>query len=266
MKNYHNHYLLLIVETICLTSFPFILIFLLYKNNFLFYVYAMLSILFITKLGQSIAQHRYFSHRSFKTNKITETILGLAATLSTTGSILHYSLIHRYHHTYSDTEKDMHSPANGDSWRIWFGMLDTNKTSKLDPRKIKDLLGIKSVKFFQNYYWPTIVLYVFILYLADPILVILCYMLPVGYSKFCTGIQGTLNHKIGYRNFDTNDNSTNNLILNIITLGEGSHNNHHYNQGNYNFGFTGKIKEFDFSAFIIKTFLENKKNDQEDLI
>jgi fatty-acid desaturase len=138
MKNYHNHNLLLAVETICLISLPFILIFLLIEGNIMFCLYSLLSVLFITKLGQSIAQHRYFSHRSFKTNKITEAIMALAATLSTTGSILHYTLIHRYHHVNSDTEKDLHSPKNGDFWRVWFGLLDSTKTANLDLKRIKD--------------------------------------------------------------------------------------------------------------------------------
>lgn len=258
MKNYHNHNLLLAVETICLISLPFILIFLYIQGNLMFCLYSLISILFITKLGQSIAQHRYFSHKSFKTNKITETILALAATLSTTGSILHYSLIHRYHHVHSDTERDLHSPKNGNFWRVWFGLLDSSKIANLDLKRIKDLLSIKSVKFFQNYYYPTIFCYIVILGLINPILIVLCYMLPVGYSKFCTGIQGSLNHTIGYRNFETSDSSTNNLFLNILTLGEGSHNNHHYSPGNYNFGFTNKITEFDLSAFLIRNFLETR--------
>jgi fatty-acid desaturase len=34
-------------------------------------------------------------------------------------------------------------------------------------------------------------------------------------------------HLFGYRNYETNDNSRNNVIVAIITNGEGWHNNHH---------------------------------------
>ncbi len=47
----------------------------------------------------------------------------------------------------------------------------------------------------------------------------------------------SLAHLYGSRDFDTPDSSRNNLLLSIITLGEGWHNNHHYYAGSTRQGF-----------------------------
>ena len=47
----------------------------------------------------------------------------------------------------------------------------------------------------------------------------------------------SLAHLYGSRDFDTDDQSRNNLFLSIITLGEGWHNNHHYYAGSVRQGF-----------------------------
>jgi stearoyl-CoA desaturase (delta-9 desaturase) len=58
---------------------------------------------------------------------------------------------------------------------------------------------------------------------------------------------GHIKAGIGYRNFETNDNSHNNIIMGLLTWGQGWHNNHHYAPGNYDFGSgtSGKWWEFD---------------------
>ncbi len=44
-------------------------------------------------------------------------------------------------------------------------------------------------------------------------------------------------HRYGSRDFNTDDESRNNLFLSLITLGEGWHNNHHYYAGSTRQGF-----------------------------
>jgi stearoyl-CoA desaturase (delta-9 desaturase) len=47
----------------------------------------------------------------------------------------------------------------------------------------------------------------------------------------------SLAHMIGRRRYRTTDNSKNSLVLALITMGEGWHNNHHYYQRATNQGF-----------------------------
>ncbi|MBC7782926.1 MAG: acyl-CoA desaturase, partial [Burkholderiales bacterium] len=57
-------------------------------------------------------------------------------------------------------------------------------------------------------------------------------------------------HVIGARRFETDDNSRNSLLLAIITLGEGWHNNHHRYMGAARQGFYWW--EFDPTYYVLK--------------
>jgi stearoyl-CoA desaturase (delta-9 desaturase) len=52
---------------------------------------------------------------------------------------------------------------------------------------------------------------------------------------------------IGYRNYETKDNSYNNLFLGYFAWGQGWHNNHHYDPKSFDFGkgVSGKWWEWD---------------------
>ena len=52
---------------------------------------------------------------------------------------------------------------------------------------------------------------------------------------------------IGYRNFETNDMSQNNIVLGYFAWGQGWHNNHHHAPASYDFGrgVSGKWWEWD---------------------
>ena len=56
-------------------------------------------------------------------------------------------------------------------------------------------------------------------------------------------------HKVGYRSFDVTDTSTNLMPFDLITMGEGYHNNHHAHSGNAN--FSQKWYETDLSYPVI---------------
>jgi stearoyl-CoA desaturase (delta-9 desaturase) len=217
---------------------------------------SIISVLLIAKVGHSIGQHRYFSHNSFETGTKREWLLSLLSTLGTTHTPIYYSILHRFHHGNSDTGADPHSPSQIGFMRSFFSFIDNDKSHKIPIRIVKDLLKKKSVMFFHNWYWPTIIIYCILLILIDPYLFLFCYVLPVGYVQFSAGLQITITHTYGYKNFNTNDNSVNNTICNILTLGEGLHNNHHYKPNEYNFAFPQKKGEWDLSAFIIEKFLE----------
>ena len=67
------------------------------------------------------------------------------------------------------------------------------------------------------------------------------------HGTFCIN---SLTHLIGKRRFKTDDDSRNNLLLALITLGEGWHNNHHRYPGSERQGFYWW--EIDISHYILK--------------
>lgn len=227
-----------------------------YLNTWYYYLITIMAVLIIAKGGLSIAQHRYFSHRSFFTTPIKDKILLWLATLSGTGSVLQYSAVHRQHHNSSDTPDDPHSPTILGIWRSWFHWHRVNTK----PMYIKDLLRRQDIRWHHNHYFSIIFCYILILALIDPLLVVFCYMIPNGYAWLILGMAAVPVHMPGkgYRNFDTPDLSSNNKLINWITLGEGLHNNHHQRPQDYNLAFTKKPGEWDFAAWLIDHLLKHE--------
>lgn len=237
-----------------------VLIFLFYLNSPTYYIVTVISLLLISKVGGSIGQHRYFSHRSFTMPQWKENIVAVLSTLSTTGTTLQYATIHRYHHGNSDNGKDVHSPHEIGYWRCFWHWY-TRDTSRLAPLStIKDLLRKPFVIFLHEYYFAVIAVYVVLLALIDPLLILFAYLLPVGFSWWNSAVLSLPLHlrSQGYRNFDLNDETVNSRLWNWLTLGEGMHNNHHARPGEYDFAFTKKPGEWDFSARLVELFLKSK--------
>jgi stearoyl-CoA desaturase (delta-9 desaturase) len=232
------------------------LIILISKNDALYYLLSVLSILLISKVGGSIGLHRFYSHASFKMKKYKHYFVSLMATLCTSGSILQFSTIHRYHHKNSD-KNDLHSPHEIGLWKSFWHLYEKDPKT-ISPLIIKDLLKDKWLIFLHNYYFLVIAIYITFLGLVDPYLIFFCYLLPSGFSWWTSGITSTLSHNKlwGYRNFETTDNTNNSTLVNILTLGEGLHNNHHYKPNYYNNAFTKNKYEWDINAFIIEKFLK----------
>jgi stearoyl-CoA desaturase (delta-9 desaturase) len=172
-----------------------------------------------------------------------------------------YAVMHRMHHTYSDTEKDPHSPYFfKDIWHmmwhtiiIFRGFLTGknlpdaeftkeyipmwDKVDKVGHHIITRLVfGAAYVAFYvifaPNYWW-------FLL-------------LPI---HFLMGpIQGAIvnwfGHKLGYSNFNNGDHSKNTTPWGFIMMGELFQNNHHH--AKYNLNFARKWFEFDFTYLIMK--------------
>lgn len=262
----HNVKILLILQQINFWGMFLGLGLLFYLNVWYYYLITIAATIIIAKGGVSIAQHRYFSHHAFSTTPIKDKILLWLATLSGTGTILQYSAVHRYHHIASDSPTDLHSPETLGLWRSWFHWYRTEDRQSAGPIYIKDLLRRQDIRWHHDHYFSIIFFYILLLALIDPVLVIFCYMIPNGYAWLILGLTAVPVHinGAGYRNFNTPDQSSNNKLVNWITLGEGMHNNHHHRPQEYNNAFTKGPGEWDFCAWIIDNFLkhEDKKFDR----
>src|SRR5690349_15572154 len=88
-----------------------------------FFVHWFLSLFF-----HSFFLHRYASHQMYKISKNWERTIYLMTWFTQGSSYLvprAYGVLHRMHHTYSDTEKDPHSPYFFSD--VWHLMLHTAK-------------------------------------------------------------------------------------------------------------------------------------------
>jgi len=210
--------------------------------------------LFLGIFGAGIGFHRYFSHKSFKTSRFFEVMLLILGSLAGLGSCISWVGIHRHHHVYSDTDLDIHSPNK-------IGILRTYLTlwgdiPNLSPMYIKDLLRDKLQLFFHKNYFKIILLYIFLLttisIFANSWLPILSlWIFPCVLSFTVAGIVDSFCHKYGYTSYNVVGTSKNNLFINFITLGNGLHNNHHGEPGNWNYAGRGRWYEIDPTSWLI---------------
>lgn len=243
---------LLVVPTISLGMLSITLIFMgIISMYYLFVTFIMWILVF--GLGIAVGYHRVFSHKTHTLPKWKENIILFFATFAGQGTAIFWVSVHRgYHHPYSDTDRDLHSPITKGIWQAFMGWLNLTKPSS-NVVKVKyatDLLRKPNVVwFFRNYYR---------LYLGLPILVALVdwklalclFSLPATISLIQDNTVNVIGHikaLIGYRNFNTSDNSQNNFIFGYLGWGQGWHNNHHHAPARYNFGkeISGRWWEFD---------------------
>lgn len=187
-------------------------------------------------IGNGVGGHRYFAHGQFETNRILKWFLGVLTTLGAIGPLTYWIIQHKTHHLRSDNDNDPHTPLKGiwHTFYSWTFQQGSNEQEYLKERFAKRL-AIQMAKdpfftFFHNYHYYIIFIFSLILFIIDYKLLCI-YTLAYCIDFFKLGLINYCCHKFGYRNHQTNDHSTNNLILGFLTMGFGWHNNHHANPG-----------------------------------
>lgn len=230
------------------------IVFALYTQQYWLFGISFIVWFFIGPVSSVITLHRLLTHRSFKTYPWLEKILVYMSVISTVGPTISWVALHRQHHATSDREGDPHSPYINEKFsltqsiKVWLGY--DWKIPNIPVRYVKDLMRDETHKFIFNNYFKIIFVYCAILLLIDPTLFLFAYVVPASMTVHLIGFVNVLGHKHGYKTHETKDNSTNSWIANIISLGEGWHNNHHANPTRY---YTGeKWWEWDLMGSIIK--------------
>ena len=206
------------------------------------------------KIGGEIGYHRLCAHRSFNTQRWKEIILILLGSLNFLGSSYGWVGTHRIHHRYSDTRKDPQSPLYNKWYDVW---LVNWPMVKFSPKIISDLAKDPFHNFSHRHYLEFVIIVYSITALIDLKLAIFLFSLSAVWTFHTSSLLiDIVCHKWGYRNFDTNDNSKNNTLVNILMLGSGLHNNHHANsQSPY---YAVKKFEWDLPGLFIKYCLQKK--------
>ena len=200
-------------------------------------------------IGSEIGLHRYYSHRSFTCSPLSEAFLLCCIFISGSSDPIGYARQHRYHHKYADTPLDIH-PVIDTPIKAWFN----NKWVDFSTIHITDLTSNKFYMFLYHHYFTLYFTFISILLFINFQFSLYFLILPTALMLNISSAVNIFCHRYGYRNFDTPDNTTNNIILNILTLGAGLHHNHHANPSAYSW----KVKpfEFDLLGLFIKYFLK----------
>jgi stearoyl-CoA desaturase (delta-9 desaturase) len=193
--------------------------------------------------------HRYFAHHAYKTSRVMQFILAFGASTSCQKGVLWWAAHHRAHHRYSDTELDIHSPLRG-FWWSHVGWILCRKYQPTDWARIKDFARYPELVWLNRFHL-----------VPGVILGTACYVLGGAHSLFAFFLStvllyhgtfsiNSLMHLWGKRRYVTTDTSRNSLLLALITMGEGWHNNHHYYQSTANQGFFWW--EIDLSYYLLR--------------
>ena len=198
-------------------------------------------LLYLTGLSITGGYHRYYAHRSYRTNNAVETILLFFGAMSAQASSLRWSFDHRNHHAHVDTDEDPYSIKKG----FWYAhcMWILEKPKKVENRIVSDLLKNKLVMFQHNYYKPlmigsnALVVLLFGWLFNDFLgsLLIICGLRMFLLHHF-TWFINSLAHKWGDKPFCQEMSAVDNYFLSLLTFGEGYHNYHHTFANDYRNG------------------------------
>jgi stearoyl-CoA desaturase (delta-9 desaturase) len=187
-------------------------------------------------VGVTVAYHRYFSHRTFRTSRWFQFVLALVAETTAQKGVLWYASHHRHHHRHADTERDLHSPAQRGLWYAHIAWI-FDGTDEMDLSNVPDLTKYPELRFIDRHW------------LLPPFALALFALVTAGASGVCFGFFGSLIatwhltyainsicHRYGSRPFATRDESRNHALLGLLMFGEGWHNNHHAYPGRARLG------------------------------
>jgi stearoyl-CoA desaturase (delta-9 desaturase) len=208
-----------------------------YTQQYYLFVITVISWLIIGPISSVITLHRLLTHRSFKTYAWLEKLLSYITVLSTVGTTINWVALHRQHHATSDKDGDPHSPYIDGKFniiqaiKVW--LVYDWQVPNIPIKYVKDLMRSPTHKFIFNNYFKIIFAFSLVLLLINPVLWLFVYVVPASMTVHLIGVVNVLGHSHGYRSYETADKSTNSWIANIVSLGDGWHNNHHANGGKY---------------------------------
>jgi stearoyl-CoA desaturase (Delta-9 desaturase) len=182
--------------------------------------------------------HRYFSHRAYKTSRTFQFALAWLAQSSAQKSVLWWAAKHRHHHLHSDGEQDVHSPRHKGFMYSHVGWIFYRQHDETDLVKVADFARYPELMWLHRFETvPAIVMAGLCFLIAGwPGLVVgfLWSTVLLYHATFCIN---SLAHVHGRKRYVTGDDSRNNWMLALFTMGEGWHNNHHAYQSSARQGF-----------------------------
>lgn len=213
-------------------------------------ILAFLGLYVFGAVGISLCYHRLLTHRGVVCPKWLEhtfAILGLCCLQDTPAR---WVAIHRRHHEQADQQPDPHSPLVNFLWGHmgWLVVKNRDLTRLgIFERYAKDILRDPFyARLERKFLWVWLVLISWGVFFAGGIIAELLYggsaveALQFGLSLLIWGVfvrtvlvwhiswsVNSVTHLWGYRNYETDESSRNNVIVGILANGEGWHNNHH---------------------------------------
>ena len=186
--------------------------------------------------------HRYFSHKAFKANRFWQFVFGVLGNASVQRGPLWWAAHHRHHHRYTDLENDVHSPSQHGFWWSHIGWLTSKANFPTNYKYVAEWAKYPELRWLNRFDTVIPVLLAVALYILGTLLeffaphlgtngmqlVVWGFFISTTVLLHATVTINSFDHMYGSRRYATPDTSRNNVLLALITLGEGWHNNHHH--------------------------------------
>ena len=201
-------------------------------------------------LGINLCYHRLLTHRGFACPRWLEHVFAILGVCCLQDTPCRWVAVHRRHHQVSDEQPDPHSPLASFFWGHMTWLIHVNKDlerRELYERYSKDLFQDKFYRDLERrlvWVWINLAQWA-VYYLVG---------FAIGWATSGQWLEGvrfglslwvwgvilrtvavwhitwsvnSVTHVWGYRNYETDENSRNNVFVGILSNGEGWHNNHH---------------------------------------
>ncbi|NOT57400.1 MAG: acyl-CoA desaturase [Deltaproteobacteria bacterium] len=195
--------------------------------------------------------HRYFSHRAFKTSRGGQFLFALLGTTAIQRGPLWWAAHHRNHHRHSDQPGDKHSPRlQGFLWSH-VGWFTARVNFRTNLRAVPDFARFPELRWLDRFDIVVAVVVAVAVYALGVVLetvaphlgtngmqlLVWGFFISTVVLYHATYTINSLAHQIGRQRYETGDHSGNSVLLALLTLGEGWHNNHHHYPGAVRQGF-----------------------------
>jgi stearoyl-CoA desaturase (Delta-9 desaturase) len=201
-----------------------------------------------TSLGNSVGFHRLFTHKSFETTRWLRGTFAVLGSLAMQGPLTQWVTDHRKHHALSDQDGDPHSPHAGHGEgplaaikgfaHAHVGWLFTLKGMERGWQYGRDLYEDRLIRWIDRLYLLWVVVTFGLPFLVGYLVGGLSWELGVEALvwgglvrvfayQHATFSVNSICHMFGSRSYRSRDESRNNWLVALLTMGEGWHNNHH---------------------------------------
>jgi stearoyl-CoA desaturase (delta-9 desaturase) len=205
--------------------------------NLSFWGYVAVTLLWMhaTMMAVTLYYHRDQAHRSVDLHPVVRHLCRFWLWLNTGSSTREWVAVHRKHHAYCEKEGDPHSPTIFGLKRVLWEGAELYQAEARKPETLEKYAKGTPNDWLENnlYHHPRwSYLGITLLVVSDLVLFgvpgIIMIALQLSNMPFmAAGIINGLCHAKGYRNFETDDASTNLWPLGLLVAGEELHNNHH---------------------------------------
>jgi stearoyl-CoA desaturase (Delta-9 desaturase) len=213
--------------------------------------------------GITTGYHRLLTHQSFKTTRVFQFLLAMLGVLAAQNGPLWWVSHHRHHHQHADKDGDAHSPRVSFFWGH-MGWLFSTKCLLIRRHLVADLERLAEMRLLEKYYYVVVIAYGLVMYAAGEIwqrvdpaagvtgaqLLVWGSIVSTVFAYHAIWSANSIGHRFGSRRFPTRDDSRNNWLVSLITLGDGWHHNHHYCPYSARHGF--RWWEIDVNYWILR--------------